>query len=494
MLTDHETPRTPDFWLLRLGRKMKARDEKRLTRWRNYLRGEHPLPEHPKQDPQTVEAFRRFQRMSRTNLTRIPVVAATNRLTCTGIKDSEGRSLTEAWRWGKLSRLEAQQNNLYRLALGQSVSYAYVTTMEHDGALVPRFTVEHPRQVITEDDPITGRPVVGLKAWFDDIEHVGYAAVVIPVGQPNAGAYTYKTDQRTSSKLPWGETNWSLVKDPSPAPLSVPFVPFYAQSEVGEEPVSIFDHVIEIQDRINFGIFNRMSTERTMAFPINYVTGHKFETTFDPLTGLEKPTNPFRSEAGNMLASEEENARFGQLPAAQIDGFLKSFESDVMTFFVLTNTPAYYLPGGDMINVSTDTILALDSNHVALVNEMQQSFGESLEEMFRVGAELIESDIDFSYAQTSWKDPRQFSPSVWADYGSKLKAIGYSTPLIAEKMGEDPDTVERVRVEDARQQLLAAAGNAQTGAVSGSNNSSAGVSDGSGQATGQASSSASGNV
>jgi hypothetical protein len=451
MLLDAETPMTPDWALLRLGRALRAREDKKLGTWWRYYKGDHPLPRGPRK---ATQAYLDFQRMSRTNFTALPVDAAVHRMEQLGVVDENGDNIPDAWKWYKLNHLDAKMKQVYRTSFALSESYLMVgphprKTLDN-GRPVPLITPEHPRQVIVETDPATGERLIALKAYYDSINRVGKALVFIK----DVGWFEYQTDQRgPQSRLPWGAGNWERRTDHPIENYRVPIVPFTCQPDMAEDPEPLFAKIIDIQDRINLTVLNRMTAERYSAFRQKHVTGHKFKKEIDPATGLETITNPFVPDPGAVWASEGAQTQFGEFSQTDLMGYLKTSEHDIRTAFVLTHTPAYYMPG-DLINIATDTVVALDTNHVSMVQEHQANFGESSEEVYSLAGEIAGSDVNFDTAEVRWKDPRQLNPAVVADMGTKKISMGYPLPLVAEDMGESPARVGRLRQEVARQRLL----------------------------------------
>lgn len=446
-LTEADKPRTPDWWLLRLGRKLRDRHDQ-LDFWKGYYRGDgQRLPIGPSG---AVRAYLDFQQKARTNFCMLPVEADVHRLRANGITDGTGKAIPEAWRWWLQNKLNARQKVVYRTALSQAESY--VSVGEHPRhERRPLIVPEHPRQVIHETDPATGEVMAALKAYHDDVDGIAVAVVATDDGK----MFRYETEQRSAkARLPWGANNWTLVKDKERTFDRPPLVPFTYQPDLDEDPEPVFARIIDIQDRINLGVLNRMTAERYSAFRQKYVTGATFKKEVDQETGLETVVNPYKPDPGALWANENANARFGEFSQTDLMGYLKVYETDIRTLFVLTSTPAYYMPG-DLINVGSDTVVALDTNHVAKIHEEQDNFGESWEEVFQLAAQVAGYDGDLSDAEIWWKDARQLNPAVVADMGSKRRAMGYPLTMVAEDMGDAPARVERLRTEAAAEQMLA---------------------------------------
>ncbi len=454
MLDDTGTPRSPGWWLLRLGRRLTAR-QGQLEVWRRYYDGDHPLPELPKR---ASEAFAAFQRKARTNFCAPVADAVVHRLLVLGVQDAQGRPDDDAQRWWQANRLDSRQKLLYRTVATQATGYAIVgphpTRTESNGRRSPLISIEHPRQVVVERDAATGEVLAALKAWWDDVDRVGRATLYLG----SARLVRYTTARRGPGRLPWGPESWSLDGDVQGHDLGLnPVVEFTARTELLEEPEAEFARVTDIQDRINLGVLNRMTAARYSAFRQGYVTGHKFAKRPDPARpGQFIVDQPFVPSPASLWASEGENVKFGQLDATDLSGFLKEHESDVRDMLVLSHTPAYYF-ASDLVNISADTVNALDINHLAKISEYTASLGESWEDVMALCARQAGVERDYTQAEVRWQDPRQLNPSVLADAATKKSSIGYPLAVLAEDLGESPQRVRRITAAAAGAALLQAA-------------------------------------
>jgi hypothetical protein len=443
---------SPDWWLLRLGRRLRDR-QPQLDYWWDEYKGNHKLPELPRN---VGEAFREFQRKSRTNFLGTVANAPVHRLRALGITDGEGNPDDDAARWWQLNRLDSRQKQVYRVALSQSVGYMIVgphpRQTEENGRPAPLITAETPSECIVEHDPATGERRAGLKAWYDDVARVGRATVYLP-----DRVVRYVTKQRGPGRLPWGRQAWERAEDGEQEHDlgALPMVDFPCRPDLGEDPEPEFSGVIDIQDRLNLGVLNRMTAGRYAAFRQKYVTGHKFRKRTDPMTGLEVVEQPFVPSPSAVWASEGENVKFGQLDATDLSGFLKEHEADIRNLLLISNTPAYYF-ATDLINIGADTVQALDVLHLAKVGEHMSHFGEALEDVMTLCARQAGVERDFTEAEVRWADPRQLNPAVLADAATKKKAIGYPLAVLAEDMGESPQRVRRIAAGAAADALLGA--------------------------------------
>ncbi|SFK73348.1 phage portal protein [Streptomyces pini] len=449
-----ETPEldNPDFALLRLGRRLRKRASV-LDEWWRYYRGRPPLPELPKRAEQ---AFIDFQRKARTNFCGVIANSTVHRLRALGVTGRDGEPDENASRWWQLNRLDSRQKAVWRVAMTQAAGYMLVgehpTRVEDNGRPSPLITAEHPRECIVERDPATDEAYVGLKAMHSDVDGFGYAVVLY-----DDMRFAYRTRERCSpARLPWGPDSWVPLDDGVEHDLGMlPLVEFARMPDLGEDPEPEFAVAMDIQDRVNMGVLNRMAASRYSGFRQKWVKGHEFKRKIDPTTGLTTVEQPFVPGPNSVWVSEGTDAMFGQLDATDLRPFLAEHASDVRDMLIISQTPAYYY-AGDLINISADTVAALDLMHVAKCREHIAAFGEALEDVMTLAAAQAGVEEDYTEATVRWARPEYLSPAVRADAATKLKSIGYPLDIIAEDLDETPERVRRINSGAAAQQLLAA--------------------------------------
>lgn len=452
------TPDTGPWWLMRLGKSLTDRWPI-LTEWRRWYTGDHPLPEGPKK---ATEAFKDYQKRARTNLCRVPVNAAVNRMTAIGVTDAEGQADTAAWRWWQQNRMDARQKLLYRAATSSAWGYLMVGRHPYlpgtDGDVDrPMMSVEHPREVYVETDTATGERKAAIKLHFDTVRRQWRAVVMLPDGVGGGVVYRYVTEEGKGApdRAPaWSARTWSVL-DAQESVLPVPAIPLPCIPDLGEDPLPLFAPGIDVQDRLNMDVLNRMTSSRYTAFKQKWVTGHKFRKIIDKLTGQEAPEPTFRPGPDNVWASEGENTKFGEFSQIDLSGFLNTHASDIRDFLTLTSTPAYYI-APQLVNIATDTVVALDIMHVSMVRELMLNADETLEEALALCALVAGVERDYTAAEIRWADPRNVNPAVLADAATKKQAIGYPLPILAEDLGESPQRINRIVAGAAGQALLAA--------------------------------------
>lgn len=458
------TDLTPLEWLARLGKQLTARQDK-IAYWRRYYEGDQDLPAGPEQHK---EAFRRFQALSRTNLCLLCTESMVHRLQVTGYRDNAGQTLSNpVWRLWQATKLDARQFAAYRKAFSRGAAYVTVGVDPRNQSK-PRVTIEGPENVIVETDPAdTSRRLAALRLWHDSIAKRWMSTVYVPgVRYHWQTVRQVRSTDPVSMTLKWDPSVWEQRGDPGRSFPEVPVVPFLNGDE-GEDPRAEFAPGIDVQNRLNLTLLNRLSAERYAAYRQRWMSN--YETEEDPVTGL--PMAPFRPGTDQVWTVPppepgQPETRFGDFAQTDTSQMLRGVEADMRAFAAVTLTPVYYLPG-DLVNIGADSVAALDAGHVAKVRQRMANFGESWEEVLALMAAIAGIDADLSQGEVAWARPENFNPAQVADYASKLVAAQIPLPMVAEEIGWSPQRVDQLRSEMATNAFLAAATATPTPAGSG---------------------------
>ncbi len=272
-------PSTPEQWLAVLAGRLDAR-QGRLQVLRDYLNGNPPLPEGAVND---TTAYRDFQRKSRTNFAELVVDAVAERMRVGGFQvgtDSDDDDAARAvWRQ---NMLEVGAADLHRDMLAMGVSYAVIAP---DRSVM----VESPEFCITDDDPRTKLPRAGLIVWRDAAAGKDYADLLLPatvqrfaraIPDPSNG-FTPKgsfhdpltgeffSDSPVEYIGEWTSSDWQPENAPARHGFAeVPIVKFANRDEVGE-----FERHLDVLDRINWGLLQRLVITATQAWKQRAIKG-----------------------------------------------------------------------------------------------------------------------------------------------------------------------------------------------------------------------------
>ena len=432
-----------------------------------YYEGDHPLPRAPKA---ARDAYKRLLRQSRTNWVQLVVDAVAERLAVVGFRFGDQAGDADAWRIWQANGLDADSELAQTDALTCGVNYVSVWPDEGSPVGVT-IAAEHPYQTVIAFDPDRRRHrLAALKAWSEP--GVLRCWLVLPEASFEwvADARALETVRADDSRAV--SASWTLVDESENVMGVVPFVelrpwPRTRPLKVGELPGrSEMDGVIDIQDRINTTILNRMIATEYAAFRQKWATGLQLPTARDPVTGEEvvdaagNPTveSPFEIAVDRLLVAEDAAVKFGEFGESELAGYIKSVEADVQHLAAITKTPPHYLLGA-IVNASGDALKAAETGLVSKVRRRAGHFGESWEEVMRLAftAAGDARAADFE-AEVIWADFETRSEGETVDALVKMASLGVPREVLWQRWGASPQEVERwkrMATEDALRDALA---------------------------------------
>jgi hypothetical protein len=435
--------------------RIEARRSEVVLRMR-YYSGDHVLPQMP---PGAQVAYRRLLRTARTNWCRLVVDAVAERLRVVGFRFGETEAADDnAWLIWQANEMDAMHGMAQNDALVIGSSYVSVWPDPDSGTGV-RIGIEHPLQTTVVYEPgDRRRRIAALKTFLDPIAGTADAWLATRDGW---WLWRGKATGDEDGSLRAGD--WTLI-DGGDNPLGdVPVVELRPWPRTIGPPWSEFDGgVIDIQNRINATIVNRMMATEYAAFRQKYVTGLVLPTRKDPVTGEEikdasgnpAPVEPFNTAVDRLWVAENPNAKFGEFSESDLTGYIRAVEADVQHLAAITHTPPHYLLG-TIVNASGDALKASEAGLVAKVRFRAGHLGEAWEDVMRLAftAQGDERAVDFQ-AETMWADFETRSESEHVDALVKLSTIGVPREVLWEKAGASPQEVKRWRVMAAQEALL----------------------------------------
>lgn len=227
----------------------------------DYQHGDPPLSDvHNGWQPH----IRQYVRMGNLNIAGLLVSSTSNRMQLRDFRtaaaedelgDVQARDIMLA------NELEVISGEVHDFMLGLGDGYAMVTPPGDDGKWAT-ITPEDPRQVITIDDPMTRRPVGGLKLFRDDWDSADLAYLHLPGGKVFKAIRPGRT---TINNAPFrvDAQSWDWVDDeeqdtPGGRFAIVRFPNLYGTGE--------FEEHLSTLDRINDKIFNEWWIGKIQAF------------------------------------------------------------------------------------------------------------------------------------------------------------------------------------------------------------------------------------
>jgi hypothetical protein len=452
---------TPVEWLARLAPRVIHPDHTlSLDKWRRYYNGDHDLPSGP---TQISEAFQAFQRKARTNLCGLAVNSMADRMEIIGYRDESGAN-DQMWALWVDARMPGRQFSVWRRALSEGAAFVVVGPDPRDSRR-PRITIEGADRIAVETDP--GDPLrrlAAVRVWHDPLAKRWFGTVYLPRQR-----HYFQSVRETSSAHLAGDPaagsslatmNVDAWEERAPAERSsagIPVVPFLNADE-GRPPLPEFaGEGVDIQDRLNLSVLNRLTVERFQAYRqralLNFVPDE------DPVTGL--PLAPFKPGADQVWTvaparAGEPEPKLVDLATATTADILQAIQGDMRAFAAATSTPVYYLPGGDMVNLSADAIGALDAGHNAKVKNRSALWSDPMAEVWGLMADIAGISAGTVAPEAiAWAPPSAFHPAVTADYVVKMVGAGVPLPMVCEEIGWAPTRIETLRTEMRRAQLQA---------------------------------------
>jgi hypothetical protein len=176
---------------------------------------------------------------------------------------------------------------------------------------------------------------------------------------------------------------------------------------------------ITVAGRIDQTTFDRLVVQRFSSWVVRTIAGMS-----KPEDGTDAAAEKLRLKVEDILIAEDNDTKFGSLPATPLNGFIDAHEADVKVLAAVSQTPAHELLGS-MANMSAEALAAARASASAKADERKHSFGESHEQMLRLAA-LVAGDTtgasDYE-AQVRWKDTEIRSLAQAADALGKLATM-----------------------------------------------------------------------
>lgn len=454
MLDNAQTPQSPDWWLLRLGKRL-SDEQPRFEELHRYWCGN---PHVPHGNRKMREAYRRLQKMARTGFANLVVEAVLERMKIVAFRS--GASGTDnvdqrAWDWWQANCLDADSGLVHRAAVTMSRSYVIVGT-DPDEPKQALVTGEDPRQVIHESMPGRRRKVMAaLKTYWDDVNSCQRAILYLPekvwyyVSTPDVNRETNRTQL-------WLAANWQVdLSDPlypngwGTNPFGeVPVVPFVNRPDLAGNGLGEFEDVRDILDRINTVVLDRLVISAMQAYRQRYATG------VSPVDDQSAPESMFDPGADLLWTVEDEKAKFGEFNVTDQTPIIKAVEQDVQYLAAITRTPPHYLLAA-ITNASGDALATAETGLVSKLIEREIEFGESWEKVYRLAGKVVGTDIP-NDAEVVWKDPQFRTMADLAAAGVQFMTAGVPWRTRMGLIGFTPSQVIRLETERAADALLSA--------------------------------------
>lgn len=410
----------------------------KLDRIDLWLRWNHESPHQPRTS-QTQE-YRELQARSITPWLSLVVTSVAQALYVNGYRAADSGPDDPAplgWRMFQANGMDGRQSAIYRAALGYG--YAYGKSLPGTDPLtrekMPAMRGVSPRRMLAfyqdpaEDDTpqmaiqVDLRPGRMLRIRVYDDQWIYHLS-----GSLDSDKLEYVTAERHSVGV-------------------CPIVRFSNMLDLEGRCDGEVEPYISTAGRIDQTTFDRLVVQRFSSWIVRTIAGMNLTDTADA-TGETPQASKLRLKVEDILVAEDNDTKFGSLPASDLHGFIEAHEADVKALAAVTQTPAHELLG-TMANLSAEALAAARASLTAKVTERQHSFGESWEQWLRLGSAIAGDTAgaaDFS-SQVRWEETEIRSLAQAADALGKLaQMLNVPDEILWEKIpGFTQQDVERAR-------------------------------------------------
>jgi hypothetical protein len=281
---------------------------------------------------------------------------------------------------------------------------------------------------------------------------------VAVVYMPKETVY-YRAVKSGDKATVWRPEAWQLDVSPAMPTASmpnaigiVPVVPFINRRDVSPMGFGEFEDVVDVQDRINTTVLDRLVIQAMQAFRQRYAIG------LDLVDEKGNPTKAFDPGADLIWSipndgDGNQGVKFGDFEQSDLDPIIKATESDVAVMGNLSRTPPHYLTG-QLVNVSGDALTVAESGLVSKIRATQTEFGEDWERVQFIAAKYDGREIGQD-SVIAWTDPERRSLASLADAAVKYQNAGVPFRPRMALLGFTPSEIDRMEQERVKDSLLA---------------------------------------
>lgn len=375
-----------------------------------------------------------------SNIPRLAVTALAERLRVNGFSGDP-----ELWADWLRCDMDQLSGVAHREALLLGDAYAIVWA---DRFGRPNVTVESAKQVAVLTDPGTRQIVAAIKRWEDRDRSTTDAVLYLPdrivkLHAEQAGAVTpggFRIVEEIANPL--GVVPVVNLRNTDRIIDSYYGATFdYGRSEI--------EDLKPLVDGLNKSLADMLVTSEYVGRPRRFATG--IELTEAPVldvdgipTGEMIEINPI-PEGARAMISENDQAKFGQLNAADLSGYEASVRVLIGQIMAVSTLPSHYVGVFTDNPASADALRASEASLTARAEARQQTFGRAWEQVGRLMVAVRDGrdpnmidDIRVQWADAATRSVAQEADAVVKLFGAgllpasyALKRLGYSDDEIA---------------------------------------------------------------
>lgn len=330
------------------------------------------------------------------------VEALRDKLIITEFSVESGKAKTtadEAWRIWQENRMGVRSGEIHKEAIKNGDAYAIVWV---DGTAEKRTTI-YPNQAVScmvnYDEETPGKILWGAKYWVTADKKIRLNLMYADRIEK------YVTKKKTEGgQLPEAK-EFEEFETPIPNPYGiVPIFHFANNGDVGKFGRSELRDVIPVQDGLNKSVLDLLVAMEFQSFRQRWVTGIEIEYDDD---GKAKP--PFLAGVDRLWVTENNEAKFGDFQATDLEQFLKVKDSFRIDLATVSGTPLYYLmQTGANFPQSGESYRRSETRFINKVRDRQQAFGAVWEDIIEFALKIENKGSDVRVF-TNWEEPEKLS-------------------------------------------------------------------------------------
>ena len=380
-----------------------------------------------------------------SNIPRLAVTALAERLRITGFSGDP-----DLWADWIRNDLDQTSGVAHREALLLGDSFAIVWADQYGR---PTVTVESAKQVAVLTDPGSREVYAGIKRWEDTNTNTTEAVMYM-----RDSIIRLRADQRGAVA-----TGFKTVDEIANPIGVVPVVNLRNTDRIiGDWGVSEVDDLKPLVDALNKSLADMMVTSEYVGRPRRWATG--IELTEEPVLDangdpvLDDDDQPVMTEINPIpeghraMISENSDAKFGQLAAADLAGYEASVRVILGQVMAVSTLPAHYVGIFTDNPASADAMRAAEASLTARAEARQATFGRSWEQVARLMIAIRDGRDPalVDPVRVHWADAATRSVAQEADAVVKLYQAGLLPAAYAlAKLGYSEDEIAMVMASAA---------------------------------------------
>lgn len=420
------------------------RDRPKIERRERYVRGDQDLPFAPTGVNAEYEDLRE---QSVANFLGIAVDGPVQRMGVDSITtglgdDADGKIWAGAW---QANRLDTRQVLPYRSMMvhGRGIVGVWPNLKNKAKPIVRPQSIGRVHVEMDPDDPFT--PLWAAKLY--KVEESAPNGLILPstVQWTREVAIVYDAQGMIRFERGGlsGTGTWTQVAAGTHPMGRVPFALLDFKPDADGRPWSAIDGLMAQQDAINTIRFNTLLAMQFAAFRQRIITGFDprvvdkdgnvvYKTNKDGTPQLDGNANmipmvssPGRVGVDRLMAFPGGDTKVFDLPESNLANYIAVYDKFLTTFFSTAQIPPQYLLS-QMANLSGDALAAAESTLASLVQQMQLTAGEGVEDIAELSwSSMGETDEFPATAETNWADREARSFSATADAITKLISVEF---------------------------------------------------------------------